>query len=183
MSLSIAVDAVVLIAAVLGTWWGWGRGAARMIISTLATVAGLFLAAQGRAQISAAVSALLPDVDARLVSLLVLVGVAWILLGIAAWLFGNVLRTLLHALRLGLIDSLVGALLGFAQALLLCSAILFMLEATGTLLAPAPEPLASLVVASAASQSSVLLHAIVYPFIWMLIGSSLPIELQQLLRP
>jgi hypothetical protein len=97
MSLSVAVDAVVLIAAVLGTWWGWGRGAARMIISTLATVAGLFLAAQGRAPVSAAVSALLPDVDARFVSLLVLVGAAWILLGIAAWLLGNALRTLLQA--------------------------------------------------------------------------------------
>ncbi len=47
MSLSVAVDAVVLISAVLGTWWGWGRGASRMIISTLATVAGLFLAARG----------------------------------------------------------------------------------------------------------------------------------------
>ena len=74
MSLSVAVDAVVLISAVLGTWWGWGRGASRMIISTLATVAGLFLAAQGRAPIAEVVTALLPDVDARLVSLLILVG-------------------------------------------------------------------------------------------------------------
>ncbi len=183
MSLSVAVDAVVLIAAVLGTWWGWGRGAARMIISTLATVAGLFLAAQGRAPISEVVSALLPDVDARLVSLLILVGAAWIFLGIAAWLLGNALRTLLQALRLGLIDSLVGAVLGLAQALLLCSAILFALEATGTFLSPAPEPLGSLAVASAASQSAGLLHGIVYPFIWTLIGSSLPSELQQILRP
>ena len=183
MSLSVAVDAVILIAAVLGTWWGWGRGAARMIISTLATVTGLFLAAQGRAPISEVVSALLPDVDARLVSLLILVGAAWIFLGIAAWLIGNALRTLLQALRLGLIDSLVGAVLGLAQALLLCSAMLFLLEATGTFLAPAPEPFGSLAVASAASQSAGLLHAIVYPFIWTLIGSSLPPELQQILRP
>lgn len=183
MSLNVAVDAVVLIAAVLGTWWGWGRGAARMIISTLATVAGLFLAAQGRAPISEVVSALLPDVDARLVSLLILIGAAWIFLGIAAWLLGNALRTLLQALRLGLIDSLVGAVLGLAQALLLCSAILFLLEATGTFLVPAPEPLGSLAVASAASQSAGLLHSIVYPFIWTLIGSSLPPELQQILRP
>ena len=70
-----------------------------------------------------------------------------------------------------------------AQALLLCSAILFALEATGTFLVPAPEPLGSLAVASAASQSAGLLHGIVYPFIWTLIGSSLPPELQQILRP
>jgi ABC-type lipoprotein release transport system permease subunit len=117
------------------------------------------------------------------VSLLILVGAAWILLGIAAWLLGNALRTLLQALRLGLIDSLVGALLGLAQSLLLCSAILFLLEATGTFLVPAPEPIRSLALASAASQSAGLLHGIVYPFIWTLIGSSLPSELQQILRP
>lgn len=183
MSLSVAVDAVVLIAAVLGTWWGWGRGASRMIISTLATIAGLFLAAQGRAPIAEVVSALLPDVDARLVSLLILVGAAWILLGIAAWLLGSALRTLLQALRLGLIDSLVGALLGMGQALFLCSAILFFLEATGDFLVPALEPLGSIAVASAASQSAALLQATVYPLVWTLIGSSLPPELQQILRP
>jgi len=183
MSLSIAVDAVVLIAAILGTWWGWGRGAARMIISTLATVAGIFLAAKGRGPVADLVSTLLPEVDARLVSLLILVGAAWIFLGIAAWLLGQALRTLLHALRLGLIDALFGALLGLFQALLLCGALLFTLEAVGTFLTPLPEPLGSLVSASVGSQSASLLHSIVYPFVWTLIGSSLPAELQQFLRP
>ena len=183
MSLGVAVDAVVLIAAILGIWWGWGRGAARMIISTLATLAGIFLAAQGRGPVADLVSKLLPNVDARLVSLLILVGAAWIFLGIAAWVLGQALRTLLRALRLGLIDSLLGALLGLFQALLLCSGLIFTLEAIGAFLIPVPEPVRSLVVASAASQAASLLHAVAYPFVWTLIGSSLPPELQQILRP
>ena len=183
MSLSVAVDAVVLIAAVLGTSWGWGRGAARMIISTLASVAGIFLAAQGREPVAGLVSTIVPSVDARVVSLVILVGAAWIFLGIAAWLLGQAFRTILRALHLGLIDSLLGALLGLFQALLFCSAILFTLQAIGAFLTPLSGPIGSLVTASAGSQAASLLHSVVYPFAWTLIGSSLPIELQQILRP
>jgi hypothetical protein len=37
--------------------------------------------------------------------------------------------------------------------------------------------------AAAGSQSAAALHALVYPLIWSVAGSTLPTELQQLLRP
>ena len=183
MSLSVAIDATVLIVVVLGVWSGWGRGAARMIVSTAATVIGLVIAAYGRAPLADALATILPDIDQRLVSLVLLVGGAWIALGIASWVLGNLLRGALQALRLGLFDSLIGAVLGAAQSLVIASVALFGLEALRALGLPLPEPIALFADAAVGSQSAAALHALVYPLIWSVAGSTLPTELQQLLRP
>ncbi len=182
MSLSVAIDAVVLIVLVLATWSGWRTGASRMIVSTLATVAGIFLAAQGRAPIAAVVSQLFPDVDALLVSLLILFGATWILLGILSWILGRALRALLHTIRLGLLDGALGALLGLVQALVIFSALLFLIEALRGLNG-IPAPLSAIAEASIGSQSADIFRVVIYPIVWSLIGSSLPAELQQILRP
>jgi uncharacterized membrane protein required for colicin V production len=183
MSLSVAIDAAVLMVVVLGAWSGWSRGAARMIVSMAATVVGLLLAAYGRAPLADVLTVLIPDIDQTLVSLFILVGGAWIALGIASWVLGNLLRGALQALRLGLFDSLIGALLGAAQSLVIASVALFGLEALRALGSPLPEPIALFADAAVGSQSAAALHALVYPFIWSVAGSTLPTELQQLLRP
>jgi uncharacterized membrane protein required for colicin V production len=183
MTLRVAVDAVVLIVVVIATWSGSRRGAARMIVSTLATIAGIFIAAEGRGPVSEVASRLLPSVDARLISLLILVGAAWIFLSITSWVLGHVLRALLQALHLGPIDTLTGALLGLIQGLSLCTALLFLFEATRALDLAVPEPLTVVINAVIASQAAEVMRGVVYTVALALIGSSLPTELQQILQP
>lgn len=89
MSLAVAVDAVILFGVVLATWSGWRAGAARKIVSTIAAVAGIFLAAQGRGPLAEVISQLLPGADDVLISLLILVGASWVLLGLLSWLIGT----------------------------------------------------------------------------------------------
>jgi uncharacterized membrane protein required for colicin V production len=107
VSLTVAADAVVLFGMVIAVWSGWRTGAARMIVSTLAAIAGIFLAAQGRGPLASVVSQVLPDADEVLVSLLILVGASWIFLGLLSWVLGNLLRGVLRTIRLGLLDPIV----------------------------------------------------------------------------
>jgi uncharacterized membrane protein required for colicin V production len=182
MSLTVAADAVILFGVVLTTWSGWRTGAARMIVSTLAAVAGIFLAAQGRAPLAEAISQLLPDADEVLMSLLILVGASWIFLGLLSWLIGNLLRGVLRTIRLGLVDDLFGAALGLLQGLLIFSLLLFLLQAL-TSVSGLPAPVAEVAQASQESQAAGLLRDTIYPLLWSLAGASLPSELQQILRP
>jgi uncharacterized membrane protein required for colicin V production len=182
MSLSVVADAVVLLGVVLTMWSGWRTGAARMIISTAATVIGIFLAAQGREALVGLISQLFPEADSVLISLVILVGATWILLGLVAWLLGNLVRGVLRTVRLGLVDDTVGAALGLLQGLLIFSAVLFVIQAlmiSGVL----PEQVSDLAKAIQGSQSAGLLRDLVYPFLWSIAGSGLPSELQQILRP
>jgi uncharacterized membrane protein required for colicin V production len=182
MSLTVAADAVILFGVVLTTWSGWRTGAARMIVSTLAAVAGIFLAAQGRAPLAEAISQLLPDADEVLMSLLILVGASWIFLGLLSWLIGNLLRGVLRTIRLGLVDDLFGAALGLLQGLLIFSLLLFLLQALASV-SGLPAPVAEVAQASQESQAAGLLRDTIYPLLWSLAGASLPSELQQILRP
>jgi uncharacterized membrane protein required for colicin V production len=182
MSLAVATDAVILFGVVLATWSGWRTGAARMIVSTLAAIAGIFLAAQGRAPLAEAISQLLPDADEVLMSLLILVAASWIFLGLLSWLIGNLLRGVLRTIRLGLVDDVLGATLGLLQGLLIFSLLLFLLQA---LVGVSGLPVSVKEVAQAAqgSQAAGLLRDTIYPLLWSLAGASLPSELQQILRP
>jgi uncharacterized membrane protein required for colicin V production len=115
VSITVAADAVVLFGMVIAVWSGWRTGAARMIVSTLAAIAGIFLAAQGRGPLASVVSQVLPDADEVLVSLLILVGASWIFLGLLSWVLGNLLRGVLRTIQLGLLDDALGAALGLLQ--------------------------------------------------------------------
>ncbi|MFZ9404539.1 MAG: CvpA family protein [Candidatus Limnocylindrus sp.] len=182
MNLAVAADAVILFGVVLTTWSGWRTGAARMIVSTLAAVVGIFLAAQGRAPLADLISRLFPDADDVLISLLILVGASWIFLGLLSWLLGNLLRGVLRTIRLGLVDDVFGALLGLLQGLLMFSALLFLLQAL-TGVSGLPAPLVDVAQAAQGSQGAGLLRDTVFPLLWSLAGASLPSELQQILRP
>ncbi len=182
MSLAVAVDAVILFGVVLATWSGWRAGAARKIVSTIAAVAGIFLAAQGRGPLAEVISQLLPGADDVLISLLILVGASWVLLGLLSWLIGNLLRGLLHTIRLGLVDDLFGAVLGLVQGLLLFSLVIFVMQALSGLTG-LPAPVADVGRAVQESQAAGLLRDAIYPLLWSLAGASLPVELQQILRP
>ena len=182
MSLSLATDAVALFAIVIATWSGWRTGAARMLVSTLAALLGIFLAAQGRGPLASAVSQVLPEADEVLVSLLILIGASWVFLGLLSWALGNLLRGVLRTIRLGLLDDALGATLGLVQGLLICSVMLILL---GLLqgVSGLPQPVADVVNATQASQAAGLLRDSIYPLLWSLLGPGLPGELQQILRP
>lgn len=182
MSLAVATDAVILFGVVLATWSGWRTGAARMIVSTLAAIAGIFLAAQGRAPLAEAISQLLPDADEVLMSLLILVAASWIFLGLLSWLIGNLLRGVLRTIRLGLVDDVLGATLGLLQGLLIFSLLLFLLQALVGV-SGLPAPVKEVAQAAQGSQAAGLLRDTIYPLLWSLAGASLPSELQQILRP
>jgi len=182
MSLAVATDAVILFGVVLATWSGWRTGAARMIVSTLAAIAGIFLAAQGRAPLAEAISQLVPDADEVLMSLLILVAASWIFLGLLSWLIGNLLRGVLRTIRLGLVDDLLGATLGLLQGLLIFSLLLFLLQALVGV-SGLPAPVKEVAQAAQGSQAAGLLRDTIYPLLWSLAGASLPSELQQILRP
>jgi uncharacterized membrane protein required for colicin V production len=153
-----------------------------MIVSTLAAVAGIFLAAQGRAPLADLISRMLPSADEVLVSLLILVGASWILLGLLSWLIGNLLRGVLRTIRLGLVDDAFGASLGLLQGLLIFSLALFLLQALAGV-SGLPAPLVDVAQAAQGSQAAGLLRDTIYPLLWSLAGASLPSELQQILRP
>lgn len=182
MNLALAADAAALIGIVIATWSGWRTGAARMIVSTLAGIIGIFLAAQGRGPLAGVVSQVLPEADEVLVSLLVLAVGSWILLGLFSWVLGNLMRGVLRTLRLGLLDDALGAALGLLQGLLICSVIFFLLNALAGV-DGLPEPIAQIASAAERSQAAELVRDAIYPLLWSLLGSGLPVELQQILRP
>lgn len=182
MSLAVATDAVVLFGIVIAVWSGWRTGAARMIVSTLAAFAGIFLAAQGRGPLASVVTQVLPDADEVLVSLLILVGASWIFLGLLSWVLGNVLRGALRTIRLGLLDDTLGAALGLLQGLLICSVLLALLYALAGV-SGLPEPIIEFATAAKGSQAAGLIRETIYPLLLSLLGAGLPSELQQFLRP
>lgn len=182
MSLTVAADAVVLFGMVIAVWSGWRTGAARMIVSTLAAIAGIFLAAQGRGPLAGVVSLVLPDADEVLVSLLILVGASWILLGLLSWVLGNVLRGVLRTIRLGLLDDALGAALGLLQGLLIFSVLLILLNALAGV-SGLPDSIVEVAKVAQRSQAAGLLRETIYPLLWSLLGAGLPSELQQILRP
>jgi uncharacterized membrane protein required for colicin V production len=180
VSLTVAADAVVLFGMVIAVWSGWRTGAARMIVSTLAAIAGIFLAAQG--PLASVVSQVLPDADEVLVSLLILVGASWIFLGLLSWVLGNLLRGVLRTIRLGLLDDTLGAALGLLQGLLIFSVLLALLSALAGV-SGLPDPIVEVAKAAQGSQAAGLLRETIYPLLWSLLGAGLPSELQQILRP
>ena len=180
MSLTVAADAVVLFGMVIAVWSGWRTGAARMIVSTLAAIAGVFLAAQGRGPLASVVSQVLPD--EVLVSLLILVGASWIFLGLLSWVLGNLLRGVLRTIQLGLLDDALGAALGLLQGLLIFSVLLALLSALAGV-SGLPDPIVEVAKAAQGSQAAGLLRETIYPLLWSLLGAGLPSELQQILRP
>jgi len=182
VSLSVAADAVVLFGIMIAVWSGWRTGAARMIVSTLAALAGIFLAAQGRGPLASLVSQLFPDANEVVVSLLILVGASWILLGLLSWVLGNVLRGALRAIRLGILDDALGAALGLLQGLLIVSVSLALLNALAGV-SGLPAPIVEVAKAVQGSQAAGLLRETIYPLLWSLLGAGLPSELQQILRP
>jgi len=182
VSLTVAADAVVLFGMVIAVWSGWRTGAARMIVSTLAAIAGIFLAAQGRGPLASVVSQVLPDADEALVSLLILVGASWIFLGLLSWVLGNLLRGALRTIQLGLLDDALGAALGLLQGLLIFSVLLALLSALAGV-SGLPDPIVEVAKAAQGSQAAGLMRETIYPLLWSLLGAGLPSELQQILRP
>lgn len=182
MSLTVAADAIVLFGIVIAVWSGWRTGAARMIVSTLAAVAGIFLAAQGRGPLASVISQVLPDADQMVVSLLILVAASWIFLGLLSWILGNVLRGVVRTIRLGLLDDALGAALGLLQGLLTFGVLLILLSALAGV-SGLPDLVPEVSKAAQGSQAAGLLRETIYPLLWSLLGAGLPSELQQILRP
>ena len=183
MSPSLFVDALSVAIVALLAVNGWRSGAARMAISTIALVAGVALAIVGRGPVVSALVAILPGVSPALLGLIVLCGGAWFFLALVSWLLGRTLRALLHAFGFGVIDAVVGALLGAAQAALLLSALVFLADAAVSTHAALPELISAASAAVHGSTAAGVARSTLFPVLGGVVAPFIPADLRALLNP
>lgn len=182
MSAGIVVDIVALAIVALAAWRGWSIGAVRTLVGIGAAILGIYVAAVGRAPITALLSTALPGVDQLLISAFVVVGGAWLVIWIGSLLLGATLRALLRIVRLGGFDSLVGALLGAVQGVLVIGALVFVADALRSF-GSATGGVASIADAISSSSAAVVARSMLFPSLGALIGGWLPEALRTLLTP
>lgn len=182
MTPEIFFNLAALAVIALGAWRGWSTGAVRTLVGVAAALLGIYVAAAGRAPVTSLVSGAFPDADPLLIGAFVVVGGAWLVIWIGSLLLGATLRALLRIVRLGGLDSLIGALLGASQGALLIGAIVFVADALRSFGA-ASGSLASIVDAISASTAATVVREAIFPFVGTLIGGWLPEALRRLLAP
>ena len=88
MSASLLVDLGALALLALLALNGWRAGAVRTLVGVGAALLGLYLAAVGRAPITALISTALPAVDPLLIGAFVVVGGTWLIIWVGSWILG-----------------------------------------------------------------------------------------------
>ena len=182
MSASLLVDLGALALLALLALNGWRAGAVRTLVGVGAALLGLYLAAVGRAPITALISTALPAVDPLLIGAFVVVGGTWMIIWVGSWILGATLRALLRIIRLGGLDTFVGAILGLVQGALIAGGIVFVSDAARTF-AGVSGTLATIIDAVSGSMTATVLRAELFPLVGTLIGGWLPNALRTLLSP
>jgi len=182
MSASLIVDLGALALLALVAWNGWRVGAVRTLVGVASALLGLYLAAVGRAPLTALISTALPAVAPLLIGAVVVVGGTWLMIWLGSLILGTTLRALLRIVRLGGVDSLVGALLGLVQGIMIVGGLVFISDAARSF-GGTSGALATLVDAISGSTAASLVRAELFPVIGTVIGGWLPDALRALLSP
>lgn len=183
MSATVLVDLVVVVVLVLAAWTGGRTGAARSAVSLIALALGLVISAQGQSAITSFIAQIFPDIDTRLIGIGIFIGGIWILLAVASYLIGRLLRASLRAIHLGPVDTALGALFGVLQWSVAIAALVFVVDAAASVNFPLPSPLSGIATAIASAQSSDIIRGFIYPIANQLFGGILPEGLRALLVP
>ena len=182
MNTSVLFDLGALALLGLLAWNGWRAGAVRTLVGVASLLLGLYLAAVGRAPLTALISAALPDVDPLLIGAFVVVGGTWLVIWIGSRVLGSTLSALLRIVRLGGLDRFLGAFLGIAQGLLIVGGLVFVLDAIRSF-GGASGALSTIADSASGSAMATLLRAELFPVVGTLIGGWLPSALRTLLAP
>ena len=182
MNSGLVADLVAFAIVALASWRGWTTGAVRTLVGVGAAILGIYVAAVGRAPLTTLVSGAFPDVDPLLISAFVVVGGAWLVIWVGSLLLGATLRALLRIVRLGGLDSVVGALLGAVQGVLVIGAVVFIADVLRSF-GGVTGGVASIADAIGSSTTATAVRGVLFPFLGALIGGWLPEALRTLLAP
>lgn len=183
MNATFIADLVALVICLIFAASGWRRGAARTLISSLALLFSIYLSSLGHAFITNQVAAIFPTVPPAIIDAVVFIGATWILLAVVAWLLGKIAQSLLRALGFGLIDSLIGALLGVLQCGILLACGVVLVDLVQNFAVTLPDVAGTAASAFRDSASASIVRSAVFPLVDQFFGAGFPDALRAILTP